>query len=63
MLNTAVLTGERVLLPIKTLAVEADGSLHDVTNFTSCSSAQEAGLKVGQTGGHGKDIIVSASQI
>lgn len=45
-LNTAVLTGKMVSVPVKTLAVEADGSVTDVTNYTSCRSAEEDVLKV-----------------
>lgn len=45
-LNTAVLTGEMVSVPVKTLAVEADGSVTDVTNYTSCRSTEEEVLKV-----------------
>ncbi|KAI3361849.1 hypothetical protein L3Q82_002179 [Scortum barcoo] len=47
-LNTAVLTGEMVSVPVKTLAVEADGSVTDVTNYTSCRSTEEDVLKVSQ---------------
>ncbi|XP_033502191.2 transmembrane protein 132D isoform X1 [Epinephelus lanceolatus] len=47
-LNTAVLTGERVTVPVKTLAVEADGSITDVTNYTSCRSTEEEILKVSE---------------
>ncbi|XP_008283451.1 transmembrane protein 132D-like [Stegastes partitus] len=45
-LNTAVLTGKMVSVPVKTLAVEANGSVTDVTNYTSCRSAEEDVLKV-----------------
>lgn len=45
-LNTAVLTGKMVSVPVKTLAVEADGSVTDVTNYTNCRSAEEDVLKV-----------------
>ncbi|XP_074474128.1 transmembrane protein 132D-like [Sebastes fasciatus] len=47
-LNTAVLTGETVSVPVKTLAVEADGSVTDVTNYTSCTSTAEDVLKVSE---------------
>ncbi|XP_029025556.1 transmembrane protein 132C-like [Betta splendens] len=47
-LNTAVLTGKTVSVPVKTLAVEADGSVTDVTNFTSCKSTDEDVLKVSE---------------
>ncbi|KAM9338411.1 transmembrane protein 132D [Symphorus nematophorus] len=47
-LNTAVLTGEMVSVPVKTLAVEADGSVTDVTNYTTCRSTEEDILKVSE---------------
>ncbi|XP_070780632.1 transmembrane protein 132D [Enoplosus armatus] len=47
-LNTAVLTGKTVSVPVKTLAVEADGSVTDVTNYTSCRSTEEDVLKVSE---------------
>uniref|UniRef100_A0AAQ4S5U5 Uncharacterized protein n=1 Tax=Gasterosteus aculeatus aculeatus TaxID=481459 RepID=A0AAQ4S5U5_GASAC len=47
-LNTAVLTGETVSVPVKTLAVEADGSVTDVTNYTSCRSTEEDVVKVSE---------------
>uniref|UniRef100_UPI0037E7B281 transmembrane protein 132D-like n=1 Tax=Semicossyphus pulcher TaxID=241346 RepID=UPI0037E7B281 len=47
-LNTAVLTGAMVSVPVRTLAVEADGSVTDVTNFTSCRSTEEDVLKVSE---------------
>lgn len=48
LLNTAVLTGQLVKVPLQVLAVEADGSVTDVTNSTSCRSSEEAVLKVGR---------------
>ncbi|XP_010894020.2 transmembrane protein 132D isoform X2 [Esox lucius] len=45
-LNTAVLTGNKVVLPVRTVAVEADGSVTDVSDFTDCSSTDEDILKV-----------------
>ncbi|KAJ7988472.1 hypothetical protein DPEC_G00323920 [Dallia pectoralis] len=45
-LNTAVLTGKKVAVPVRTLAVEADGSVLDVTNSTNCRSTDENVLKV-----------------
>ncbi|XP_074547138.1 transmembrane protein 132D [Halichoeres trimaculatus] len=47
-LNTAVLTGKAVSVPVKTLAVEADGSVTDVTSSTSCRSADDDVLKVSE---------------
>uniref|UniRef100_A0A668T6E0 Uncharacterized protein n=1 Tax=Oreochromis aureus TaxID=47969 RepID=A0A668T6E0_OREAU len=48
MLNTAVLTGKRVSVPVKTLAVEASGSVTDVTNYANCRSTDEDVLKVSE---------------
>ncbi|CDQ75959.1 unnamed protein product [Oncorhynchus mykiss] len=45
-LNTAVLTAKKVSVPVRTLAVEADGSVTDVTNYTNCRSTDENVLKV-----------------
>uniref|UniRef100_A0A4W5L0E4 Si:dkey-1d7.3 n=1 Tax=Hucho hucho TaxID=62062 RepID=A0A4W5L0E4_9TELE len=45
-LNTAVLTGKKVSSPVRTLAVEADGTVTDVTNYTNCRSTDENVLKV-----------------
>ncbi|XP_036974263.1 transmembrane protein 132D isoform X3 [Acanthopagrus latus] len=47
-LNTAALTGETVSIPVNTLAVEADGSVTDVTKYTSCRSTEEDVLKVSE---------------
>lgn len=46
LLNTAVLTGRMVSVPVKTLAVDVDGSVSDVTNYTSCKSTEEDVIKV-----------------
>ncbi|XP_077353938.1 transmembrane protein 132C-like [Festucalex cinctus] len=46
MLNTAVLTGKVVKVPVKTLAVEANGSITDVSSLTSCRSTDKEALKV-----------------
>ncbi|XP_028830270.1 transmembrane protein 132C [Denticeps clupeoides] len=48
LLNMAVLTGKKVSVPVATLAVEADGSVTDITNFTSCRSTDEEVLKVAE---------------
>ncbi|RVE65661.1 hypothetical protein OJAV_G00118610 [Oryzias javanicus] len=47
-LNTAVLTGKMVSVPVKTLAVDVDGSVSDVTNYTSCKSTEEDVIKVSE---------------
>ncbi|KAL7827119.1 hypothetical protein SRHO_G00328370 [Serrasalmus rhombeus] len=46
LMNTAVLTGKRVVVPVRTVAVETDGSVTDVSDFTDCSSTDEDVLKV-----------------
>uniref|UniRef100_A0A3B3VA65 Transmembrane protein 132D-like n=1 Tax=Poecilia latipinna TaxID=48699 RepID=A0A3B3VA65_9TELE len=47
-LNTAVLTGKMVSVPVKTLAVEANDTVTDVTNFTNCKSAEMDVLQVSE---------------
>ncbi|XP_051758304.1 transmembrane protein 132C isoform X1 [Ctenopharyngodon idella] len=46
LLNTAVLTGKRVTVAVRTIAVEQDGSVTDVSDFADCSSTDEDVLKV-----------------
>ncbi|XP_077078907.1 transmembrane protein 132D [Siphateles boraxobius] len=46
LLNTAVLTGKRVTVAVRTIAVEQDGSVTDVSDFADCSSTDENVLKV-----------------
>ncbi|KAM9857763.1 transmembrane protein 132D [Aulostomus maculatus] len=45
-LNTAVLTGKKVVMPVRTVAVEDDGVVTDVSEYTDCSSSDEDVLKV-----------------
>ncbi|XP_054906586.1 transmembrane protein 132D [Poeciliopsis prolifica] len=45
-LNTAVLTGKKVVMPVRTVAVEEDGLVTDVSDYTDCSSTDEDVLKV-----------------
>ncbi|XP_034397844.1 LOW QUALITY PROTEIN: transmembrane protein 132D [Cyclopterus lumpus] len=45
-LNTAVLTGKKVVMPVRTVAVEEDGVVTDVSDYTDCSSGDEDVLKV-----------------
>ncbi|MFT7817414.1 transmembrane protein 132D-like [Arapaima gigas] len=40
-INTAVLTGKRVAVPVRTVAVEKDGSVTDISSFTRCRSTDE----------------------
>ncbi|XP_030621783.1 transmembrane protein 132C [Chanos chanos] len=46
LMNTAILTGKRVAVPVRTVAVEQDGSITDVSDFTDCASTDEDVLKV-----------------
>ncbi|ETE61395.1 Transmembrane protein, partial [Ophiophagus hannah] len=45
-LNTAILTGKPVSIPVKVVAVEEDGSIRDISSSTECKSADEDVLKV-----------------
>ncbi|KTG40324.1 hypothetical protein cypCar_00008779 [Cyprinus carpio] len=45
LLNTAVLTGKKVSVPVKVLGVEADGSITDITNSSQCRSSDQDVLK------------------
>ncbi|KAM4576889.1 transmembrane protein 132D [Odontesthes bonariensis] len=47
-LNTAVLTGKKVVMPVRTVAVEEDGVVTDVSDYTDCSSSDEDVLKVSE---------------
>ncbi|KAG8456010.1 hypothetical protein GDO86_001990 [Hymenochirus boettgeri] len=46
LLNTAILTGKSVSVPVKVVAVQEDGSVIDVSDFTECKSADEDVIKV-----------------
>lgn len=46
-MNTAVLTGKKVVMPVRTVAVEEDGVVTDVSDYADCSSTNEDVLKVG----------------
>ncbi|XP_062239542.1 transmembrane protein 132D [Platichthys flesus] len=46
LLNTAVLTGKKVAMPVRIVAVEEDGVITDVSDYTDCSSSDEDVLKV-----------------
>ncbi|KAG8515002.1 Transmembrane protein 132B, partial [Galemys pyrenaicus] len=48
-LNTAVLTGKAVSVPVKVVAVEEDGSVVDVSPAVECRSADEDVIKVSNT--------------
>lgn len=45
-LNTAVLTGKAVSVPVKVVAVQEDGSVVDVSAAVECRSADEDVVKV-----------------
>ncbi|XP_070690189.1 transmembrane protein 132D [Pempheris klunzingeri] len=45
-LNTAILTGKKVVMPVRTVAVEEDGVVTDVSDYTDCSSTNDDVLKV-----------------
>ncbi|XP_069817066.1 transmembrane protein 132B [Dendropsophus ebraccatus] len=46
LLNTAILTGRTMSIPVKVVAVQEDSSVIDVSDFTECKSADEDVLKV-----------------
>lgn len=46
MLNTAVLTGKAVSLPVKVVAIQEDGAVVDVSRSVECRSADEDVIKV-----------------
>lgn len=48
-MNTAVLTGKKVVMPVRTVAVEEDGVVTDVSDYMDCSSDDEDVLKVAFT--------------
>ena len=41
-----MLTGKKVAMPVRTVAVEEDGVITDVSDYTDCSSTDEDVLKV-----------------
>ncbi|KAK9391488.1 putative transmembrane protein [Crotalus adamanteus] len=45
-LNTAILTGKPVSIPVKVVAVDEDGSIRDISSSAECRSADEDVLKV-----------------
>lgn len=46
-LNTAVLTGRTVAVPVKVVTVGTDGAVSDVTESVECKSTDEQVIKVG----------------
>lgn len=47
MVNTAILTGRRVAVPIKLVTVETDGQVREVDDSVTCSSTDVDVVKVG----------------
>ncbi|XP_048467736.1 transmembrane protein 132D isoform X1 [Rhincodon typus] len=45
-LNTAILTGKTVAVPVKVIVVEEDSTVTDVSEFVACKSADQNVLKV-----------------
>ncbi|KAG8597462.1 hypothetical protein GDO81_002288 [Engystomops pustulosus] len=45
-LNTAILTGKTVAVPVKTVAVDSSGSVTDLSELVDCKSSDEDVLKV-----------------
>lgn len=57
-LNTAILTGRMVSVPVKVVAVQEDGSVVDVSDAAECRSADEDVLKVRSPGaGQGTCVL------
>ncbi|XP_056412495.1 transmembrane protein 132E isoform X1 [Hyla sarda] len=45
-INTAILTGRTVAIPVKVLAIEVSGVITDITSYTECKSSNEDIIKV-----------------
>ncbi|XP_063313261.1 transmembrane protein 132E [Pelobates fuscus] len=45
-INTAILTGRTVAIPVKVLAIETTGDITDISSYTSCKSSNEDIIKV-----------------
>lgn len=54
MVNTAILTGRRVAVPIKLVTVETDGQVREVDDFVTCSSTDVDVVKVRVQRTHGE---------
>nr|XP_004611188.1 unnamed protein product [Sorex araneus] len=59
LLNTAVLTGRTVAVPVRAVAVEEDGAVTDVSGSVECVSADEDVLKVSERCDH---VFVSGKE-
>lgn len=49
-LNTAILTGRTVAVPVKVVTVGTDGAVSDVTESVECSSTDQQVIKVSGLG-------------
>ncbi|XP_077317945.1 transmembrane protein 132C [Lithobates pipiens] len=47
-LNTAILTGKTVAVPVKVVSVEEDGSITDISELVECKSSDEDVVKVSE---------------
>lgn len=45
-INTAVLTGRTVAIPVKVVSIELNGAVTDVSSFVQCKSFNEDTVKV-----------------
>uniref|UniRef100_A0ABI8A5Y6 Transmembrane protein 132B n=1 Tax=Felis catus TaxID=9685 RepID=A0ABI8A5Y6_FELCA len=59
-LNTAVLTGKAVSVPVKVVAIQEDGSVVDVSAAVECRSADEDVIKVSN---HCDSIFVNGKEV
>lgn len=57
-LNTAVLTGRTVAIPVKVVTVGTDGAVTDVTESVECRSTDEAVVKVRVKDTHSCNFII-----
>ena len=48
MVNTAILTGRRLAVPVKVVTVETDGQVREVDESVTCSSTDVDVIKVGR---------------
>lgn len=46
-INTAILTGRTVAIPVKMVSIEMNGAVTDVSAFVQCKSSNEDIVKVG----------------
>lgn len=57
-LNTAILTGRRVAVPVRVVTVEEDGTVRELDEPIGCSSTNEDVIKVGEQSpdGHAQHV-------